>query len=104
MLKKDKERVVAELADRLRSAQSLIVTDYRIPGLDGRQLIEKLQQRANTSKVPVIILPSRADISEKLRMLQVSVEDYIEKPFYLKEATTRIKKVVDKIALLLGGR
>jgi DNA-binding response OmpR family regulator len=77
----------------------LIVTDYRIPGLDGRQLIEKLQQRANTSKIPVIILASRADISEKLRMLQVSVEDYIEKPFYLKEATTRIKKVVDKIAL-----
>ena len=77
----------------------LIVTDYRIPGLDGRALIEKLQQRANTSKIPVIILASRADISEKLRMLQVSVEDYIEKPFYLKEATTRIKKVVDKIAL-----
>ena len=87
------------LLKAIEAPPDLIVTDYRIPGLDGRQLIEKLQQRANTSKVPVIILASRADISEKLRMLQVSVEDYIEKPFYLKEATTRIKKVVDKIAL-----
>ena len=87
------------LLKAIEAPPDLIVTDYRIPGLDGRQLIEKLQQRANTSKVPVIILASRADISEKLRMLQVSVEDYIEKPFYLKEAATRIKKVVDKIAL-----
>lgn len=87
------------LLKAIEAPPDLIVTDYRIPGLDGRQLIEKLQQRANTSKIPVIILASRADISEKLRMLQVTVEDYIEKPFYLKEATTRIKKVVDKIAL-----
>lgn len=87
------------LLKAIETPPDLIVTDYRIPGLDGRQLIEKLQQRANTSKIPVIILASRADISEKLRMLQVSVEDYIEKPFYIKEATTRIKKVVDKIAL-----
>jgi DNA-binding response OmpR family regulator len=77
----------------------LIVTDYTIPGLNGRQLIEKLQTRANTSKIPVIMLASKADVSEKLRMLQVSVEDYIEKPFFIKEATSRIKKVIDKIAL-----
>ena len=77
----------------------LIVTDYQIPGLDGRQLVEKLQARAATSKIPVIMLASKADISEKLRMLQVTVEDYIEKPFFVREATARIKKVVDKIAL-----
>jgi hypothetical protein len=70
-----------------------------IPGLDGRQLLEKLKTRAATSKIPVIMLASRADISEKLRMLQVSVEDYIEKPFYIKDATSRIKKVIDKLAL-----
>lgn len=96
-------QVAADGTDALLKAidapPDLIVTDYRIPGLDGRQLIEKLQGRGNTSKIPVIILASRADISEKLRMLQVSVEDYIEKPFYLKEAIGRIKKVVDKIAL-----
>jgi len=87
------------LLKAIESPPDLIVTDYMIPGLDGRQLLEKLKTRAATSKIPVIMLASRADISEKLRMLQVSVEDYIEKPFYVKDATSRIKKVIDKLAL-----
>jgi DNA-binding response OmpR family regulator len=77
----------------------LIVTDYTLPGLDGRQLLERLKSRANTSKIPIIMVASKADISEKLKMVQDSVEDYIEKPFFVKEAASRIKKVIDKIAL-----
>jgi DNA-binding response OmpR family regulator len=87
------------LLKAIESPPDLIVTDYMIPGLDGRQLLEKLKTRTATAKIPVIMLASRADISEKLRMLQVSVEDYIEKPFYIKDATSRIKKVIDKLAL-----
>src|SRR5205085_5626530 len=91
--------VTDTLLKAIESPPDLIVTDYVIPALDGRQLINKLRGRANTSKIPIIMLASRSDIAEKLRMLQVSVEDYIEKPFYVKDATTRIKKVVDKLAL-----
>src|SRR5438270_12310756 len=87
------------LLKAIESPPDLIVTDYMIPGLDGRQLLEKLKTRTATAKIPVIMLASRADISEKLRMLQVSVEDYIEKPYYIKDATRRIKKVIDKLAL-----
>jgi CheY-like chemotaxis protein len=83
----------------IENPPDLIVTDYTIPGLDGRQLFEKLKSRTATSKIPLIMVASRADITEKLKMLQDSVEDYIEKPFFLKEAVTRIKKVVDKVAL-----
>ncbi len=77
----------------------LIVTDYTTPGLDARQLVEKLRGRVNTSRVPVVIIASKNDIAEKLKMLQDSVEDFIEKPYFLKEATSRIKRVIDKIAL-----
>jgi len=83
----------------IENPPDLIVTDYTIPGLDGRQLLEKLKSRVNTAKIPIIMVASRADITEKLKMVQDSVEDYIEKPFFLKEATSRIKKVVDKITL-----
>lgn len=77
----------------------LILTDYTIPGLDGRQLVEKLKTRANTQKIPVMIMAGKSDIGEKLRMLSVTVEDFIEKPFFVKEATARIKKVVDRLVL-----
>jgi CheY-like chemotaxis protein len=77
----------------------LVVTDYTTPGMDARQLVEKLRARTATARIPVIIVAGKNDISEKLKMLQDSVEDFIEKPYFIKEATSRIKRVVDKIVL-----
>ena len=77
----------------------LIISDYEMPGMTGRQLIEKLKGRASTARIPILLLASKGDINEKLRMLQDAVEDFVEKPFFLKEAIAHIKKVIDKIAL-----
>jgi CheY-like chemotaxis protein len=76
----------------------LLVSDYRMPGMDGHQLVERLRSRPKTAGIAVILLASKADISEKLSS-QDSVDDFVEKPFFLKEATQRIKRVIDKIAL-----
>jgi CheY-like chemotaxis protein len=76
----------------------LLVSDYRMPGMDGRQLMEKLKSRPSTASVAVILLATKSDITERLSA-QDPVDDYLEKPFFLKEATHRIKKVIDKIAL-----
>ncbi|HET9696393.1 MAG TPA: response regulator [Terriglobales bacterium] len=95
--------IAANGADALVSAieqsPDLIISDYNMPGLDGRQLVERLKTRPATSRIPVILLATRADISEKLRGMQDSVEDFVEKPFFVKEAITRVKRVLDKIAL-----
>jgi DNA-binding response OmpR family regulator len=77
----------------------LLVSDYRMPGMDGRQLVEKLKSRSNTAAIAVILLATRTDISEKLSSHDHSIDDFVEKPFFLKEATQRIKRVIDKIAL-----
>lgn len=77
----------------------LLITDYQMPGMDGRQLVEKLKARPATAHIPVMLLASKSDISERLKALQDMVEDFVEKPFFIKEATARIKRVIDKIAL-----
>jgi len=77
----------------------LIITDYAMNGMDGRQLLQKIKARSSTASIPVILMASKADINEKLKVLQDTVEDFVEKPFFLKEAAARIKKVVDKISL-----
>ena len=76
----------------------LLVSDYRMPGMDGHQLIERLKSRPTTANIAIILLATKSDISERLSA-QEPVDDYVEKPFFLKEATHRIKKVIDKIAL-----
>jgi CheY-like chemotaxis protein len=77
----------------------LLVSDYRMPGMDGRQLVDKLRSRPRTAGAAVILLATKADISEKLGTGETPVDEFVEKPFYLKEATQRIKRVIDKISL-----
>jgi CheY-like chemotaxis protein len=97
-------RVVAagDAADALLKAvddpPELVVCDYRMPGMDGRQLVEKLKSRPATANFSAILLASRSDIDERLSP-QDAADDYIAKPFFLKEATRRIKRTVDRIAL-----
>jgi DNA-binding response OmpR family regulator len=76
----------------------LLVCDYRMPGMDGRQLVEKLKSRKATANFSAILMASRTDIDERLSP-QDAADDYLMKPFFLKEATRRIKRTVDRIAL-----
>ncbi len=77
----------------------LIISDCTMDTMDGKQLLQKLKSRSATAHIPVILMASKADITEKLKALQDTVEDFIEKPFFVKEAAARVKKVVDKISL-----
>jgi len=77
----------------------LIITDYRMPGLDGRQLFDKLRAREQTRHIPFVFLASRGDIEEKLRPLVEGVEDFVPKPFFIKDLAGRTKKVVDRLRL-----
>src|SRR6202162_2282556 len=62
----------------------LIISDFRMPGLDGRQLFEKLRGRENTRSIPFVFVASRGDIEEKLRpSVGGSVEEFIPKPLLL---------------------
>jgi CheY-like chemotaxis protein len=76
-----------------------ILCDYKMPGLDGRQLFEKLRGREATRHIPFLFMASRADIEERLRPLVDGVEDFIAKPFLLKDLVRITKKVVDRLHL-----
>jgi CheY-like chemotaxis protein len=77
----------------------LVVCDYRMPGLDGRQLFEKLRGRQQTKQIPFIFLASRSDIEDKLRPMVEGVEEFIAKPFFVKDLVRSAKKVVDRLHL-----
>jgi len=87
------------LLKAIDDAPDLIITDYRMPGLDGRQLFDKLRGRDATRHIPFLFLASRGDIEEKLRPLVEGVEDFIPKPFFIKDLVSRVKKIVDRLRL-----
>src|ERR1700726_1264575 len=78
----------------------LIISDFRMPGLDGRQLFEKLRGRENTRNIPFVFVASRGDIEEKLRPTVGSrVEGFVPKPFFLSDLVRQTKKIIDRLYL-----
>src|SRR5271170_866765 len=77
----------------------VILCDYKMPGLNGRQLFEKLRARESTRHIPFLFMASRTDIEERLRPLIEGAEDFISKPFLLKDLVRSAKKVVDRLHL-----
>jgi CheY-like chemotaxis protein len=92
----------SDTADALLKAvdnpPELLVCDYRMPGMDGRQLVERLKSRPATANFSTVLMANKADIAERLSP-QDAADDYLEKPFFLKDATRRIKRMIDRIAL-----
>jgi CheY-like chemotaxis protein len=76
-----------------------ILCDYKMPGLDGRQLFEKLRGREGTRHIPFLFMASRADIEERLRPMVDGVEEFITKPFLVKDLVRVTKKVIDRLHL-----
>lgn len=92
----------SDAADALLKAvdnpPELLVCDFRLPGMDGRQLVEKLKSRPATANFSTVLMASKSDIAERLSPVDAA-DDYLEKPFFLKDATRRIKRMIDRIAL-----
>ena len=62
----------------------LILLDLILPGLDGEKVLEHIQD------IPVIVLSARAEIEDKIALLNEGACDYITKPFYKEELVARI--------------
>lgn len=69
----------------------LILLDYFLPGLDGREFLKRLREEG--SKVPVIALTVVSDVKSKVDFFQMGADDYITKPFHFEELMARIVAV-----------
>src|SRR6202045_2845240 len=76
-----------------------ILCDYKMPGLDGRQLFKNLRGPQPPRHIPFLFMASRADIEERLRPLVDGVEEFIAKPFLVKDLVRITKKVIDRLHL-----
>ena len=87
-------------------APDLIVLDVRLPGIDGFEVLRRL--RAVGSKAPVLFLTARGDEFDKVVGLELGADDYVTKPFALRELMSRIRALLRRaygdLANAAGGR
>ena len=74
----------------------LILLDVMMPHKNGFQVIEELKDIEETKSVPVILVTARGQTEDKVRGLDTGADDYITKPFDLREVTARVEAVLGR--------
>ena len=73
---------------------SLVILDLMLPGMSGMELCRRLRRETLTKKTPIIMLTAKAAESDKIAGLDVGADDYIVKPFSVKEVIARVRAVL----------
>jgi DNA-binding response OmpR family regulator len=88
---------LAALEVARREQPDLIVLDVMLPNLDGFEICRILRQEMN---VPIIMLTARDDEIDKIVGLEVGADDYLTKPFSMRELQARIKANLRRVRLI----
>ncbi|MDB3860523.1 phosphate regulon transcriptional regulator PhoB [Paracoccaceae bacterium] len=69
----------------------LIVLDWMMPKLSGIELCRQIKSSAKTKNTPIIMLSARSEEVDRIRGLEIGADDYVSKPYSIKELLARIK-------------
>lgn len=69
----------------------LIILDLNLPGMNGFELCRRLRTEELTRRVPIIVLTARAGEGDKVRGLELGADDYMTKPFSVRELVARVR-------------
>lgn len=85
---------VSGLQTALSDPPDLVVLDLNLPGLDGLEVCRRLRKDPATAGVPVVMLTARVTESDKIAGLDLGADDYISKPFSVREFLARVRAVM----------
>ncbi len=80
--------------DAERQRPALFLLDIMVPGGDGLDLCKRLRMNTTLSSVPIIFLTARAAENDRVHGLELGADDYITKPFAMRELLARVKAVL----------
>jgi DNA-binding response OmpR family regulator len=84
-------RTGEEGLEAVRRGVDLVLLDLNLPGMDGLEVCRMIRRQPSTAHVPIIIVSARADEVDRLLGLEMGADDYVVKPFSLKELAARAK-------------
>jgi CheY-like chemotaxis protein len=78
------------------SPPDLVISDTKMDVMDGFEFCNKLKNDPQLSHIPFIFLTNQKAIEDKVKGLELGVDDYLTKPIYIKEIITRVKILLQK--------
>lgn len=81
----------------------LILLDWMLPNLSGIEVCRRLRRNRGTRDVPVIMLTARSEERDKVRGLDIGADDYMSKPYSIKELIARIRAALRRPTVSQSG-
>lgn len=72
----------------------IVILDWMLPGLSGIELCRRLRARAETERLPILMLTARSEEAERVRGLSTGADDYMVKPFSVPEFVARVRALL----------
>jgi CheY-like chemotaxis protein len=76
----------------------LVICDTKLPKIDGYAFVRRLKDRPESASIPVIFLATTRSVEDKIRGLELGVEDYLTKPIFVRELLARVNVVLARRA------
>ena len=73
---------------------SLVILDLMLPGLNGFEICRMIRKKPDTEGLPIIMLTAKTDSVDKIMGLEIGADDYITKPFNVRELLARVRAVL----------
>lgn len=80
-----------------KNAPALVILDLMLPGMSGMELCRRLRREPATENTPIIMLTAKAAETDKIAGLELGADDYIVKPFSVKEVIARVRAVLRRV-------
>ena len=78
----------------VKAESDLIILDLMLPGIDGLELCRLLKKDKTTASIPIIMLTAKGQERDKITGLETGADDYVTKPFSVREITARVKALL----------
>jgi two-component system phosphate regulon response regulator PhoB len=82
---------------------NLILLDLMLPGMDGLSVCKELERGQNTASIPIIMLTAKGEEVDRVVGLELGADDYMVKPFSIRELILRIRNILKRQAKASSG-
>lgn len=81
----------------------LVLLDWMMPNLSGIELCRRLRRNSETRRIPIMMLTARGEESDRIRGLDIGADDYLVKPYSVRELLARVRALLRRNARAMEG-
>jgi len=75
---------------------NLVILDYKMPGLLGVDICKAIRESEKTRYLPIVFVSGAASMEEKIKAFEMGADDFISKPFHVRELLLRVKRLTSR--------